>query len=149
MSNKIESQSVQISHVPPIRCAITHCPSLSACLPTVKPTVVDVGIYVNSIGPVSSIDMVSSGLPTHVPTSPDVSMAALWRGWVVVVVVVGKRGETGGRASLCLPASARIKPMSFKSSGVMDLCYGSSPLSGQAASLCGGVGGRDTASAQV
>lgn len=26
---------------------------------TVKPTVIDVGIYVNSIGPVSSIDMVS------------------------------------------------------------------------------------------
>lgn len=25
----------------------------------VKPTVIDVGIYVNSIGPVSSIDMVS------------------------------------------------------------------------------------------
>lgn len=47
---------------------------LSACLPTVKPTVIDVGIYVNSIGPVSSIDMVSSGLRTHNPPSPDISI---------------------------------------------------------------------------
>lgn len=47
---------------------------LSACLPTVKPTVIDVGIYVNSIGPVSSIDMVSSGFRMHIPPSPDVSI---------------------------------------------------------------------------
>lgn len=67
---------------------------LSASLPAVKPTVIDVGIYVNSIGPVSSIDMVSSGLHTHLHPSPhihviDVTMAALWRG-----------GKTGGRVSL-------------------------------------------------
>lgn len=35
--------------------------------------------------------------------------------------------------------------MRLKSRGTIDLCYGSSPLSGQAASLCG----RDAASAQV
>ena len=31
----------------------------------VKPTVIDVGIYVNSIGPVSSIDMVSQSIHSH------------------------------------------------------------------------------------
>lgn len=64
---------------------------LSASLPAVKPTVIDVGIYVNSIGPVSSIDMVSSGtfILRHTFPSSDVTVAALWRG-----------GKTGGRASL-------------------------------------------------
>ncbi|TNN29718.1 Gamma-aminobutyric acid receptor subunit gamma-3 [Liparis tanakae] len=39
---------------------LTSCVSLLSLLPlSVKPTVIDVGIYVNSIGPVSSIDMVS------------------------------------------------------------------------------------------
>lgn len=32
------------------------------CLFVEKPTVINVGIYVNSIGPVSSIDMVSQGI---------------------------------------------------------------------------------------
>lgn len=35
----------------------------------VKPTVIDVGIYINSIGPVSSIDMVSLGIHL-LPLSP-------------------------------------------------------------------------------
>lgn len=135
------------------RCTITYCPSLSACLPTVKPTVVHVGIYVNSIGPVSSINMVSSGLCTHVTTSPDVSINRRNRGYsleVGVVVVGGWRGvscftagENEARHGFPLsPVSARMKPMSFKSRGGTDLCYGSSPLSGQAASFCS-LGGED------
>lgn len=139
--------------VPSTRCTITYCPSLSACLPTVKPTVVHVGIYVNSIGPVSSIDMVSSGLCTHVTRSPDVSINRRNHGCsleVGVVVVGGWGGScftaeesearqwTGFPLS---PVSAWMKPMSFKSRGGMDLCYGSSPLSGQAASFCS-LGGR-------
>lgn len=41
---------------------VPHSPSFSFA---VKPTVIDVGIYVNSIGPVSSIDMVSPRAPFH------------------------------------------------------------------------------------
>lgn len=79
---------------------------LSACLPTVKPTVIDVGIYVNSIGPVSSIDMVSSGFRTHVSPSPHISIIRRGLGCSVRGCGGGgpsclrRRGETGGRASL-------------------------------------------------
>lgn len=95
--------------------------ALSACLPTVKPTVIDVGIYVNSIGPVSSIDMVSSGLRMHIPPSPDVSiisrtMAALWMGGVAVSVLKKERRDRwmGFPPS---PGSAGMKAMSLKSRG--------------------------------
>lgn len=104
---------------------------LSACLPTVKPTVIDVGIYVNSIGPVSSIDMVSSDFCTHVHPSPSSHMAALRRGeGGVAVSVPMKERRDRWTAILLSPGSARIKPRRLKSSPL---------ISGQA--------GRDAASA--
>ena len=41
----------------------------------VKPTVIDVGIYVNSIGPVSSIDMVSTAASS---SRPHTHLSAVW-----------------------------------------------------------------------
>lgn len=66
------------SHVPNM-CGHSLSP-LCLCLSAVKPTVVDVGIYVNSIGPVSSIDMVSSGRHGRGRPSADVSIARRDRG---------------------------------------------------------------------
>lgn len=80
---------------------------LSACLPTVKPTVINVGIYVNSIGPVSSIDMVSSGFCTHVLPSLDVSITRRDHSYSLeglggVAILVLKRGDAGRQAFLGL-----------------------------------------------
>lgn len=77
--------------------------------------------------------------------SSDMTMAALRRGWGVVVSVLEKERRDRWMGFPPSPGSARIQLLSLKSRGGIDLCYGSSPLSGQAASLCG----RDAASAQV
>lgn len=64
----------------------------------VKPTVIDVGIYVNSIGPVSSIDMVSPSAPSHYSSLRSCSLCPR----------VKARGNAGGRTR----GSTWIKQMS-------------------------------------
>lgn len=65
----------------------------------VKPTVIDVGIYVNSIGPVSSIDMVSPSAPSHYSSLRSCSLCPQ----------VKARGNAGGRTR----GSSWIKQMSW------------------------------------
>ena len=52
--------------------------------PTVKPTVIDVDIYVNSIGPVSSINMVRS---TCVYLMAPLHLHAYSLHWILVAVL--------------------------------------------------------------
>lgn len=114
-----------MSHLPYVQSLTVP---LSASLPAVKPTVIDVGIYVNSIGPVSSIDMVSSGLHTHLHPSPHIHVIVCDRGCSL---------EGWKDRWTCVTRSCR-SPQSKQVSLKADLCWGRSLLSGQAAGLCGG-----------
>ncbi len=73
----------------------------------VKPTVIDVGIYVNSIGPVSSIDMVSYSSPsshTHTHTLVHCStLVSSYMNAVITHAVFG--GHVGQRTCSCAEGS--------------------------------------------
>lgn len=83
------------SHILP---AVPHSSSSPSSSFAVKPTVIDVGIYVNSIGPVSSIDMVSPNTPFHYLSLRSCSRCP--------------RVKAGGNAGGQTRGSTRIKQMS-------------------------------------
>lgn len=146
VSNKIESQRVQMSRVQDVQ-SLTVPLSLPVSPQSSQQSFTWVFMSTAS-GPCPPsiwwVQVFARTLP-HRQTlvSTDATMAALWRwGWWWLGVggvscftaeESKARQWTGFPLS---PASARMKPMSFKSRGGTDLCYGSSPLSGQAASLC-------------
>ncbi|CAB1416363.1 unnamed protein product [Pleuronectes platessa] len=62
-----QNMLLEVSQCLPARPPPTRAVCISGPSTAVKPTVVDVGIYVNSIGPVSSIDMHHSSRRTVGP----------------------------------------------------------------------------------